>query len=343
MKIHPLLRILSGAGLFCAAPVLFGAPAVSKDKPVFRSNDRVALIGAGLFERARLNGHIETSLQLATGKDVSGLQFRNLGWSGDSVFNDARSYFGKPEEGRKRLRANIAEWKPQVVLLNYGAGAALSVGKGWTDHAGASARSAGSLKEGLAVFIEGYQQVIDAVRAEASGAVREIVLVAPPPFENLGGLLPDHRTSNAHLAQFRNAIRDLAVKNKLRFVDLFGAMGGDTPSATPRANPLTTDGIHFTEAGYGRVAINLVEGLGYQAPSISESDRAVKELRATVIEKNRLFFHRWRPANETYLFLFRKHEQGNNAKEIPQFDPLIAGQEKAIEGLRKKAFQSMGN
>ena len=212
MKIHPLLRILSGVGLFCATPVLFGAPAVSKDQPVFRSNDRVALVGAGLFERARLNGHIETSLQLATGKDVSGLQFRNLGWSGDSVFNDARSYFGKPEEGRKRLRANIAEWKPQVVLLNYGAGAALSVGQGWTDHTGASARSAGPLKEGLAVFIEGYQQIIDAVRAEASGAVREIVLIAPPPFENLGGLLPDHRASNAHLALFRNAIRELAKK-----------------------------------------------------------------------------------------------------------------------------------
>ena len=120
-------------------------------------------------------------------------------------------------------------------------------------------------------------------------------------------------------------------------------MGGDTPSGTPSADPLTTDGIHFNEAGYGRVAINLVEGLGYEAPSISESDRAVKELRATVIEKNRLFFHRWRPANETYLFLFRKHEQGNNAKEIPQFDPLIAGQEKAIEVLRAKAFEAMGN
>jgi len=38
---------------------------------------------------------------------------------------------------------------------------------------------------------------------------------------------------------------------------------------------------------------------------------------------------------ETYLFLFRKHEQGNNAVEIPQFDPLIAAKEKEIAELKK--------
>jgi len=45
--------------------------------------------------------------------------------------------------------------------------------------------------------------------------------------------------------------------------------------------------------------------------------------------------HRSRPENVTYLFLFRKHEQGNNAVEIPQFDPLIEADEKEIERLKK--------
>ena len=36
----------------------------------------------------------------------------------------------------------------------------------------------------------------------------------------------------------------------------------------------------------------------------------------------------------TYLFGFRKHEQGQNAKEIVEFDPLIAEQEKKIAELR---------
>jgi len=60
-------------------------------------------------------------------------------------------------------------------------------------------------------------------------------------------------------------------------------------------------------------------------------------LRRAIIAKNELFFHRWRPQNSTYLFLFRKHEQGNNAREIPEFDPLIEAAESAIARLRKPA------
>ncbi len=58
-------------------------------------------------------------------------------------------------------------------------------------------------------------------------------------------------------------------------------------------------------------------------------------LRQAIIKKNQLYFERWRPQNETYLFGFRKHEQGQNAKEIPMFDPLIAAQEAKIAELRR--------
>jgi putative membrane-bound dehydrogenase-like protein len=60
-----------------------------------------------------------------------------------------------------------------------------------------------------------------------------------------------------------------------------------------------------------------------------------EELRRTILDKNALFFYRYRPQNNTYLFLFRKHEQGQNAREIPAFDPLIAEQEKKIALLRR--------
>ena len=61
----------------------------------------------------------------------------------------------------------------------------------------------------------------------------------------------------------------------------------------------------------------------------------VEQLRKTINAKNLLFFYRWRPQNITYLFGFRKHEQGNNAVEIPQFDPLVEAKEKEIARLRK--------
>ncbi len=59
-----------------------------------------------------------------------------------------------------------------------------------------------------------------------------------------------------------------------------------------------------------------------------------EQLRQAIVAKNRLYFYRWRPANETYLFGFRKAEQGKNAVEIPEFDPLVAEKEKEIAKLR---------
>ena len=60
----------------------------------------------------------------------------------------------------------------------------------------------------------------------------------------------------------------------------------------------------------------------------------MEALRQAVVEKNQLFFYRWRPQNETYLHGFRKHEQGNNAKEVPQFDPLVEAKDVEIAQLR---------
>jgi lysophospholipase L1-like esterase len=65
-------------------------------------------------------------------------------------------------------------------------------------------------------------------------------------------------------------------------------------------------------------------------PDASQSER----LRQAINRKNDLFFYRWRPQNQTYLFGFRKHEQGNNAIEIPRFDPLVAEQEAEIGQLK---------
>ncbi|MDF1738192.1 MAG: hypothetical protein P1U86_03450, partial [Verrucomicrobiales bacterium] len=100
---------------------------------------------------------------------------------------------------------------------------------------------------------------------------------------------------------------------------------------------LTNNGVHYSESGYQLLGRELVKELGYGETSAAQNS-ADSPLMAAIIEKNRLFFHRWRPANETYLFLFRKHEQGQNAKEIPMFDPLIAEQDKKIEAARQALF-----
>ena len=61
----------------------------------------------------------------------------------------------------------------------------------------------------------------------------------------------------------------------------------------------------------------------------------LEELRYVIKEKNLLYFYSWRPQNVTYLFLFRKHEQGQNAKEIGELRKLVAEKEKEIARLKK--------
>jgi hypothetical protein len=90
---------------------------------------------------------------------------------------------------------------------------------------------------------------------------------------------------------------------------------------------LTIDGQEITTA----TAKQWAEGVSiHGGPDYEQAEK----LRAAIIEKNRLYFHRWRPQNETYLFGFRKKEQGQNAVEIPEFDPLLAKQEEEIAKLR---------
>ncbi|NNM29881.1 MAG: hypothetical protein HKO57_10180, partial [Akkermansiaceae bacterium] len=250
--------------------------------------------------------------------------------------------FGKPKEGRERLAKMMTEWKPTVLVACYGTGAAMSEDRGWTIEPGAEARSRAGEAESLALFIEAYGNLLDLMEDAADGTVRETILVAPPPLENLGAPWPDQGARNARLAEYRDAIRALAQRRKARFVDLYGAMGGEGLVAGKRTEaPLTENGVHYGDAGYTVIARELAAGLGLELPEgLSANDPAVVAMRAAVVKKNRLFFHRWRPVNETYLFLFRKHEQGQNAGEIPRFDPLIKKEEERIAGLRKAVFES---
>ena len=64
-------------------------------------------------------------------------------------------------------------------------------------------------------------------------------------------------------------------------------------------------------------------------------------LRQLLLKKNELYFHRWRPQNITYLFGFRKHEQGNNAGDIAKFDPFIQELEKQIHELQQPQWRQV--
>ncbi|WP_075088186.1 hypothetical protein [Verrucomicrobium spinosum] len=52
------------------------------------------------------------------------------------------------------------------------------------------------------------------------------------------------------------------------------------------------------------------------------------------------FLQPLRPANETYLYGFRKHEQGQNAAEIERFDPLVTAEDDKIHEQKVAALEA---
>ena len=279
-----------------------------------RDGDRVAWLGGTLVERAQQYGFME--LALSTRWPERNVTFRNLGWSADDVFGESRKYYGSYQSttldvgGRDRLLTNLEAFDATVVFANYGANAA----------------ARGS--EALGAFLEGYRSLLDELE---EGGVR-IVLLSPIPRENLGAPYPDQASYNKNLRLYADAIGGLARERGHHFADLFREL----PSAARDAGQLTDNGVHLTARGYGYAAAALEAALGWDESGHEPlSAQQSEELRQVIIEKNRLYFHSYRPQNDTYLRGFRDYEQGNNASELLEFLPLIRIQEEKIRELRK--------
>jgi lysophospholipase L1-like esterase len=268
----------------------------------FRDSELVLFLGDGYLEGEIGTGHLEAYLTQANASKK--LTFRNLSWSGDTPLGESRSYFGPPEEGYQRLKKHLDEIQPTLVFLNYGAAAA------------------GDAKMTAANFGAGYKRVIDTLQALPSKP--HIVLLSPLPRQEVGRAHEALAALNLRVAEFGKVSADLAEKSGLRYLDLSKVVDAFRTSKDAK---LTANGSVLTADGQ-RLLAPLVAGvvLG-KAPQSPPAPALV----TSILRKNELFFNRTRPANEIYLFGSRKHEQGNNAAEIPQFDPLIAAAEADIE------------
>src|SRR5689334_13445866 len=110
-----LLLIISVAGAFGAAKASFE----------FRDGDRVVLIGDTLIDREGAYAYIEQ--RLTSQFPDRNIQFRNLGWSGDTPQGTARASFDfdKPGKGFEKLKEEVATAQPLVAILGYGMASSL--------------------------------------------------------------------------------------------------------------------------------------------------------------------------------------------------------------------------
>ena len=160
--------------------------------------------------------------------------FRNLGWSGDTVFGQARARFGTVEDGFEHLEVQINSLEPTVIIVGYGANEST---------AGVAGR-------------ESFQSGLDRLLNTLSATGARIVLCSPIQHEKLGAPLPDPTTNNVHRHLYRESIRQLAHDGH-GFIDLFQP---DADIDSP-GHHWTYNGIHLSSFGYYKVGSQVAQQL----------------------------------------------------------------------------------
>ena len=305
--------------------------------------DRIVFVGSTLIEREQEGGYIET--MLVSRFPGRHLMFRNVGYSGDTVSGEARglctgwSTFESPQQGLMRLRKIIREIQPTVLIACYGSNESFN----------------GPAK--LDDFISGYNMLLDMLaedaKADGGAGLRQVLIISPNYHEDLGRPLPDPSEHNQNLKIYCDAIKEMAAKRGCTYLDLFSI----TKDLAAKDH-LTSDGIHLTAYGYWRVALAMEAlGLGRRvkasgqekvlppppvpagSPASAIREQGVpgveqaEKLRQLIVSKNFDFFNYFRPENDSYILSFRKHEQGKNAVELPEFKPIAAQKDAEIQKL----------
>ena len=269
-----------------------------------RDGDRVVFLGNTFFERALDHGYLETSLTVRWPEKR--IIFRNLGWDGDTVYGHSRAggrrrqVFGDAEEGFQRMMEHLESEKPSVVFLAYGFNESFDG------------------IQGLASFQKGLNRLLDRLE----NLSRQIVLITPP------AVVVHDNPFNLILGRYAEILLETARSREHLAVDLFGVEALNDPAC--REN-----GLNLSAAGYRKAAEIWVRELKLPPVRIDLNNSRADKVRQAIIKKNTLYFHRWRPRNDAFVFGERRDEQKIAQKEPLQFEPYIEQQEQRIRKLLK--------
>jgi lysophospholipase L1-like esterase len=226
--------------LFATLAFLAGAASALADSPdalPLKDEERVLFLGNGFVENDQWHAFLETRLQRRF-PDRS-LSFRYMGWSGDTVRASARTAGFQVPQGLARLEKETQAQKPTLIFLAYGLNESFDGAKG------------------LADFLKDYDKLLTAL-----GPLKaRLVIVSPAYHEDLGRPFPDPGEHNQQLAEYTQALKELAQKRKLPFVDLFHPL--ESAKKSNGKIELTTNGILLTQTGYVVAARAVEEQLGF--------------------------------------------------------------------------------
>jgi len=180
------LLLLGRIGLFAQSADRAKSTPPSAEKLFLNDGERVLFVGNSLFENDLPNGYRE--LALTTRWPDRNVTFRNIGWTGDNVLGEARSYFTNPPTPYELLLKQISDAKPTLVFVAYG---------GIEAYAG---------EEGIPNFTKGLNALIDTIFCLGA----KTVLLSPIPLFSTTAT-ESTKGRNEMLAQYATTISQIAA------------------------------------------------------------------------------------------------------------------------------------
>jgi len=324
--------------------------------------DRVLFVGNTFFERDLHYNHLETALTARwPGRNVT---FRNLGWDGDTVWGDARAEFGSPADGFNSLAKHVADLKPSVIFVAYGMSESYAGPKGVDPFTQQLDKMLDMLSRTQARLIllspirhedlgrplpdptehnQNLRLYVDAIAKVAGRRSYEFVNLF-----DLSGSKEQPLTQNGiHLNDRGYRAATWAIERALGLPPLAGELekpGPGTFTQTDATLPCGSRTLKIRGLAGGTYALK-IDGVPVAKAAAPEWAKGValtqgpdfdqlEKLRALIAEKNQHYFHYWRPQNDTYIFGFRRKEQGHLTAEFPKYPPILNEKDAEIATLR---------
>jgi hypothetical protein len=186
-------------------------------------------------------------------------------------------------------------------------------------------------KEGLSRFKAELEAFIKhTLQQKYNGATApQLALVSPIAFEDLSAKydLPDGKKINENLSLYTEAIKEVAAKNKVVFVDAFN------PSKQwyeQSEEDLTVGGFQLTDEGYARFSKLLADKIFGKKEPKAEENRAL--VKAAVDEKNWMWHNDYKIPNGVHVYGQRYQPFGpdNYPAELVKIREMTAIRDEAI-------------
>ena len=293
-----LLLAIIGVGTLSAS--IFFFLKTSSGKLTVKKGSHIILIGNNLGSRMMNFGYFETELQLRYPDSL--LYIRNMCDGGNTP--GFRPHSGRPTPwafpGAEKFQNELAkspgtegffeypdQWitkhKADIIIAFFG------FDESFQGRAG----------------LENYKAELDAfikytLTQKYNGiSAPQLTIVSPIAFEDLSNKfdLPNGKTENENLSLYTDAMKEIASKNKVHFIDVYSPTKKWYDNTTI---DLTIDGSQLSDAGYARFAPLLANKIFGETTAKAEPHRAL--VNAAVMEKNWMWHNDYKIPNGVHVF-----------------------------------------